>query len=157
MPEQGLDGAAEQVDRELGGVHADEQGRQGRVGAVERGGQPHVHRSLDLRLDGEALRGVAAVEHQDPAADPDRPDDVEGVEQGGLGDRGGALGRQGRAQAGLDPTGDRLLGEHEHLHLDLGLRVALHEPSRRTRDMSRTAFRVPPTVPVTFDRPVRGR
>ena len=53
------------------------------------------------------------------------------------------------ADGSLDPARDRLLGQHD----DLGGQVA-HEAS--TLRMSRTVRMVPPTVPVTFDFPVRA-
>jgi hypothetical protein len=73
---------------------------------------------------------------------------AQGVAQGGLGQAGGLLGGERRAQPGLDPAGDRRLRQDNQ--------GAHWLASFQTRLMSRTALTVPETVPVTLDLPVRG-
>lgn len=62
---------------------------------------------------------------------------------------GGIVEGEWRVQAGLYATRHARLREHD----DRGRR----HTSASTHDMSRTAVSVPRTVPVTFERPTRGR
>ena len=82
------------------------------------------------------------------------------VGQRGLGECGGLLGRARRHEAGLDPSGQRLLGDDEQG--GVRFRGRIMRPVRRghlasTWLMSLTVRTEPRTVPVTFDLPMRGR
>lgn len=109
-----------------------------------------------------------------------RDDGVERVGERGLGDERGLPGRVRRAEPGLHAARHRLLGDDEEreAHVPsftgrarvliasppsfagtrprIGSPASLTHEASRTRRMSRTAWSVPRTVPVTFDRPVRG-
>ena len=127
----------------------------------ERAGQPLVEAAAALRHDvepGRQPRPRLAVEDQHPPPRRGREHGVQRVGQRGLGQRGGLPGRARRHEAGLDPSGPRLLGDDEQG----GVRGRAVRPVRcghlaSTRLMSRTVRTEPRTVPVTFDLPMRGR
>lgn len=70
---------------------------------------------------------------------------LERVGERGLGQRGRLLGGPALLKPGLRPAGHGCLGEHEDPHGASCWRMSL------------TASSVPRAVPVTFDRPSRGR
>jgi hypothetical protein len=149
-----LGGGLEQTGRYLRSVHADQHDRhrQGRVGVPHGGGDALVEPAAALRDHVEAVwqpgPGLTG-QGEDPADDPGAAYRFQRVGEGGLGQLGGLAGSERRRQPGLDPAGDRLLGQDEHLRREIA-----HDAS--TLRMSRTVRMVPPTVPVTLDLPVRG-
>ncbi len=157
--EQGV-GAAP-VDLELAavqlwGVHPHQQRPLGRPGPDrgEGGVQPVGQAALGLGDDLEAVgpAGRVAVEGQHPTADVGAADHVEGVAQRGCGQLGGFVGGEAGLQPGLRPPGTRFLGQHHH---GVGTIAGRHRAS--TALMSRTALQAPSGVPVTLERPRRGR
>jgi hypothetical protein len=155
---QQAQGLVEQGGIDLRGVHADQQGRTrvaaGRGG--ERGRDARVEAAAGLRRDADALADARfrqpgarlAVEEEEQVVRRAGARGVQRVGERGLGQPGGLVRGERRAQPGLDPSGHRCLRQDDQgAH-----RVA----SFQTRVMSRTALTVPDTVPVTFDFPVRG-
>jgi hypothetical protein len=150
----------EQIGRDLRRVHADQERRAAHVGE---GGREALRQAVaalgdDLELRGDPRAGLA-VEDDDPAPGAARGEHGgERVLDRGRGQPRGLLGRARRSQARLDPAGDRLLGDHDerrgHVNSCAARRPPVHP---RTEAMSRTARTVPRTVPVTFERPSRGR
>jgi hypothetical protein len=147
----------------LGGVHADEHDRDGelRVGVVERGGDPLVQPLAALRRYLEAGRqlrpqgsrcGPLVIQAQRVPGERGAGPGLQRVDERRLGQRRGLLRGERRGEPGLDPARHRSLGQDDELGRPFGRR---HEAS--TRRMSRTVRTVPLTVPVTLDRPDRGR
>ena len=115
----------EQAGGDLRRVHPDEQ--RGAVYRGERAGQPLVEAAAALRHDvepGRQPRPRLAVEDQHPPPRGGREHGVQRVGQRGLGQRGGLPGRARRHQAGLDPSGPRLLGDDEQGGVRSGARQA---------------------------------
>ena len=110
----GLPVHREQAGGELRRVHADQQRGSGYRG--EGAGQALVEAAAALRHDvepGRQPRSGLTVEHQHPAPRWRREHGVQRVGQRGLGQGGGLPGRARRHEAGLDPSGHRLLGDDE--------------------------------------------
>jgi hypothetical protein len=158
----------QQPGGDLGGVHADQHDGQGelRVGVVEGGGDPLVQPLPPLRRylePGRQLgpqrtrRGPLVIQGQRVPGEGGPGPGLQRVGQRGLGQHGGFLRSERRGEPRLDPAGHGRLGQHDELGregagADCGV---THEAS--TRRMSRTVRTVPPTVPVTLDRPDLGR
>ena len=151
----------EQAGGELRRVHANQQ-----CGSMYRGegaGQALIEAVAALGHDvepGRQPRSRLTVEHQHPAARWRGEHGVQGVGQRGLGQGGGLPGGARRHEAGLDPSGHRLLGDDEQGGARSRRRRAA--PGWRghlasTRLMSLTVRTEPRTVPVTLDLPMRGR
>ena len=147
----------------LGGVHADEHDRDGqlRVGVVERGGDPLVQPPAALRrylepgrqLGPQGARcGPLVIQAQQVPGERGAGPGLQRVHERRLGQHGSFLRGERRGEPGLDPARHRSLGQDDELGCPSGRR---HETS--TRRMSRTVRTVPLTVPVTLDRPDRGR
>ncbi len=143
----------------LGGVHADQHDRDGelRVGVVERGGDPLVqplaalrrHHEVGRQLRPERARcGPLVIQGQRVPGERGAGPGLQRVDQRRLGQHRGFLRGERRGEPGLDPARHRGLGQDDELGIG-------HEAS--TRRMSRTVRTVPLTVPVTLDRPDRGR
>jgi hypothetical protein len=147
----------------LRSVHADEHDRDGelRVGVVERGGDPlvqppaallrHLEAGRQLRPQG-ARRGPLVIQGQQVPGERGAGPGLQRVDERRLGQRRGLLRGERRGEPGLDPARHRGLGQDDELGRPFG---GCHEAS--TRRMSRTVRTVPLTVPVTLDRPDRGR
>jgi hypothetical protein len=143
----------------LRGVHADQHDgdRELRVRVVERGGDPliqplaalrrHLEAGRQLRPQG-TRRGPLIIQGQRVPGERGTGPGLQRVDERRLGQHRGFLRRERRGEPGLDPARHRSLGQDDELGLG-------HETS--TRRMSRTVRTVPPTVPVTLDRPERGR
>ena len=138
----------EQLRGDLRRVHPDEERRAADI--LERGGETRRQPVSALGHDLEAARHPCAgrsVQHEHPPSRAARErDGCERVAECGTGQVRRLLRAAGRHQARLHPAGCRALRDHDE-------RGPGH-PS--TAAMSRTARRVPRTVPVTFDRPRRG-
>ncbi len=135
------------IDGDLWRVHADEQSWTS--DRRERLGEAFVETAAplddDLEAGGNPWAG-RAVEGEDAGRRRRRFDNGQRLFQSCGRDRRRLLGCARRAESSLDPTGPWRLGDHEQRDVD----------HRSRRDMSRTVRAVPPTVPVTFDRPTRG-
>ncbi len=151
----------------LGSVHADQHDGQGElgVGVVEGGGDPLVQPLPALRRHLEpgrqlrpqrARRGPLVIQGQRVPGERGAGPGLQRVGQRRLGQHRGFLRRERRGEPGLDPARHRGLGQDDELGLD-GPRGAGVSHEASTRRMSRTVRTVPPTVPVTLDRPDRGR
>jgi hypothetical protein len=147
----------------LGGVHADQHNRDGqlRVGVVERGGDPLVQPPAALRrylepgrqLGPQGARcGPLVIQGQRVPGERGAGPGLQRVHVRRRGQHRGFLRGEWRGEPGLDPARHRSLGQDDELGRPFGRR---HETS--TRRMSRTVRTVPLTVPVTLDRPERGR
>ena len=143
----------------LGGVHADEHDGDGelRVRVVERGGDPLVQSLPVLRRYLEPGRqqrpqgpwcGPLVIQRQQVPGERGAGPGLQRVNQRRLGQHRRFLRRERRGEPGLDPARHGGLGQDDELD-------RRHEAS--TRRMSRTVRTVPLTVPVTLDRPDRGR
>jgi hypothetical protein len=156
----------------LGGVHADQHDGQGEscVGVVEGGGDPLVQSLAALRRHLEPGRqfcpqraghGPLVIQGQGVPGEAGAGPGFQRVDERRLGQHRGFLRGERRGEPGLDPARHRGLGQDDELGRDGAARggarwaAAAHEAS--TRRMSRTVRTVPPTVPVTLDRPDRGR
>ena len=98
---------------------------------------------------GREPRTRLAVEHQHAPARRGRPHRGQRVGEGRRRQRRRLLGRARWGAARLRAARGRRLGQHDEVD-----GPGAHEA--RTRRMSRTACTVPRTVPVTFERPMRG-
>jgi hypothetical protein len=99
--EQRVAGELEHPRRQLGGVHADQQGGQAAAGGVVEGGpEAGVQVAADLRHRHEAVGGHPAVDHEHPGRHGCAAHGVEGVGEGGGRDLRRLLGRQRRGSAG---------------------------------------------------------
>ena len=147
----------------LGGVHADEHNRHGelRIGVVERRGDPLIqplaalwrHLEAGRQLGPQGARcGPLVIQGQRVPGERGAGPGLQRVDERRLGQHRGFLRRERRGEPGLDPARHRSLGQDDELGRPFGRR---HETS--TRRMSRTVRTVPLTVPVTLDRPDRGR
>ena len=139
--------AGEFGGRDLRRVHADEQGRPADV--RERVRQALVEAAPALRDDLDAGRQPVAdraVQHDYAPGGRRRQDRIERVRQRCAGQRRRVTRGARRAQPRLAAPGSRGLGQHHQ--------CGVHA---RARAMSLTARAVPRTVPVTFERPTRGR
>lgn len=143
----------------LGGVHADQHDGHGElgVGVVEGGRDPliqplaalgqHLEAGRQFRPQG-ARCGPLVIQGQRVPGERGAGPGLQRVDERRLGQHRGFLRGERRGEPGLDPAWHRSLGQHDELGIG-------HEAS--TRRMSRTVRTVPPTVPVTLDRPDRGR
>ena len=151
-----------QVGRaKLRGIHPDQDRRP--LARIEQGSEALVERPVDLRdhlVAGRGRGNALALEEQHPSRSRKGRDRREGVIDGGGGQHGSLVERQGRMEPRLDPPGDGLLRDQDQrghpARLSAGGRPAM-AGSASSRDMSATAVIVPRMVPVTFDRPARGR
>ena len=111
----GAQALLEQLRRDLRRVHADEEG--GLADVLERGGQALVQAVTALGDDFEARgkpRSRFAVEGDDAAGGSARGDrGGEGVRQRRACERGRLFRLQRRGQTSLNPTRNRLFGDHE--------------------------------------------
>ena len=160
--------ALQQPGSHLRGVHPDQhhRDRQPGVGVVQRRGDPLIEpvTALPGHLKPRRQPGGAGGTSPTPAAErggcagqgEHAPGEggtgrgLQGVGQRGFGQPGRLVRRERRREPGLDASRDRRLGDDHQLR-----REPPHDAS--TRRMSRTVRTVPPTVPVTLDRPDRGR
>ncbi|MDJ0356798.1 hypothetical protein [Paenarthrobacter sp. PH39-S1] len=146
------------IGSKLGHVHPDQERGAPSVstGGIEDGGESLVEVAVGLSKQFKAgSQGRVSVGSvgKDAACNGHGRDRGQCVIQA----RGGYVRGQGmaqrRRQPGLDLSGYALLG-----HDDDGERGGrVHQLLRSWSDMSVTAVMVPRTVPVTLDRPVRGR
>ena len=146
--QQRLAGLVEESWGDLGGVHPDLQRRSVDVSpcVLEPVGEAAPPLGEDTEAGREPLTWWAV--QGDPAlVGAALGHAVQGVGQCCGGHIGGLRGCERGTQPGLDLPGHRSLGHHEDLHAG----------SRSNRLMSRIAPVVPRRVPVTFDRPTRGR
>jgi hypothetical protein len=151
----------------LGSVHANKHDGDGelRVGVVERGGDPLVQPPAALRRHLEAGRqfrpqgarcGPLVVQGQRVPGERGAGPGRQRVDERRLGQHRRFLRGERRGEPGLDPARHRSLGQDDELDRERAREAGIgHEAS--TRRMSRTVRTVPLTVPVTLDRPDRGR
>ena len=138
----------EQLGRDLGRVHADQQRRAADVLECRR--KPLCETAAALRDElepvGQPAVGLAVERHHPTGGQPRASDGGQRVLERRAREHGCLLRVQGRGQAGLHAAGHRRLGHHDERGAHASAAV-----------MSRTVRSVPRTVPVTFERPRRGR